>query len=102
MENKDLEKILKDLKSMAKTLEKANEKSEKEFLKNLEESLKLPCKIHLDKDETGEAKIEVVGNTKALLISLAGLEEAILKQLDVLTGMFEMVKGYVGTKEAQK
>ena len=101
MENKDLEKILKDLKSMAKTLEKTKDKEEKEFLKNLDEALKQPCKIHLDKDKNGEAKVQIEGNTKGLLIGLAGLENALLKQLDVPTPVFEMVKGYVGTRRAE-
>ena len=63
------------------------------------EALSEPCKIHIDNDGKGTA-LAVEGHRLSLLITLAGAEKGILKQLNCSTEEFEFIKNVVGTREA--
>ena len=63
------------------------------------EALTKPCKIHIDNDGKGTA-LAVEGGRLSLLITLAGAEKGILKQLNCSTEEFEFIKNMVGTEEA--
>ena len=99
--DKELKEMLNHLKDMleiatSKDFEKAKEK----FSEIMDEALKQPCKITIEKNKKGEAKMGVEGQRLALLISLAGAEQGILKQLHCTNDEFDFIKQFVGTREA--
>lgn len=63
------------------------------------EALNTPCKIHIDNDGKGTA-LAVEGGRLSLLITLAGAEKSILKELNSSSEEFEFIKNMVGTEEA--
>lgn len=94
MDNEIREKINKLLDDMLKKL--SNTAKDK-----LSESMKEPCKIHIDKDKEGKACLEVEGKRLPLLITLCGLEKELLKYLDCDEEEFKMLKKVIGTREAE-
>lgn len=63
------------------------------------EALNTPCKIHIDNNGKGTA-LAIEGGRLSLLITLAGAEKGILKQLNCSNKEFEFIKNMVGTEEA--
>lgn len=79
----------------------------KELLKDLEEKLdkineahKQPAKISIEKHEDGSADTHIEGSNLAILITLAGLENAVLGKLNPPKGLWELIKNTTGTMEA--
>ena len=100
MENKDVKEMLKDLKELIEIFEDSDfEKAKEKFEKQLKEALNEPCKITIEKGKKGDAKLGIEGRRLALLISLAGAEESILKQLKCSEDEFKFIKNLVGTRD---
>lgn len=96
---KDLKEMLNGLKDVLETMQKMDFGKGK-FKELMEKSVKEPCKITIEKNKKGECKMGVEGQRLALLITLAGAEQGILKQLSCNESEFEFIKNLVGTKEA--
>lgn len=97
---KELKEMLNNLKEMleiatSKDFDKAKEK----FSEIMDEGIKQPCKITIEKNKKGECKMGIEGNRLALLITLAGAEQGILKQLSCEQKEFDFIKNFVGSKE---
>lgn len=98
-------------KNFIEMLEKLNTMLEKE-IKNLEkngdikekihEAYEQPCEISIKKKgKTSEgADCKIVGSNLAILVTLAGLEKAILEKLNPPAGLYEMIKQTTGVMEA--
>ena len=56
-------------------------------------------KISINKKADGTAKANITGSRMGVLVTLAGLEKTILKQLDAPAGLFEIIKDVVETME---
>lgn len=67
---------------------------EKELEKALAENVEISIKI-----ENGECNVTIEGNTLAILIALAGLENSVLKTLSPEKGLYEFIKARVSTEE---
>lgn len=85
-EKKD--KLLDDLDNLIKDTET-----------KCKEALNMPCKIHIDNDGKG-IKLAAKGGRLSLLITLAGAEKNILKELKCSTEEFNLIKIIVKTAEA--
>lgn len=95
----EIKEMLKDL---LKDLEEKLDKIGEEFnLKDkISEAHKEKAVISIEKQEDGTAITRVEGSNLAILITLAGLEKAVLKKLNPPKGLYEMIKHSVGVKEA--
>lgn len=83
----------KELKEMFKKLLKDLDKMEEFNIEDkLSEAFKEPVKISIEKFEDGKSCIEYEGTNLSILITLAGLENAILKELKAPKGVWELVK----------
>ena len=60
------------------------------------------CEISIKKGKDGVTHSYIMGSNLAILITLAGLEQAILNKLGCSESMYEMVKRAVGTEEVVK
>lgn len=89
------EKLNKLLDTMIDKVADKMEKIESDFTKALEQ----PCKIHIDNNGT-RTDLDVEGGRLTLLLTLAGTEENILKQLNCTKEEFEFIKKIVATREA--
>ena len=97
---KEFKEMLKNLKEMLEmVINEDTEKNKEKFSNMISEAIKQPCKITIEKDKRGQAKLGVEGNRLALLITLAGAEQGILKQLSCEQKEFDFIKGFVGSKE---
>lgn len=70
----------------------------KSMEKKLKEALTEDVEVSI-KRENGECFVSYKGNTLAILIALAGLENSILKQVKPSKGVYEFIKANVATKE---
>lgn len=70
----------------------------KDLEKELNKALKEDVEISM-KRENGECTIMYVGNTLAILIALASLEDSILKGVKHEKGLYEFIKANVITEE---
>lgn len=70
------------------------------FVEKLDKADKEKCKISVENNTDGEKHIEAEGGTLALLVTLAGLEDQILKQTGCDRGTFDFIKGHITTMEA--
>lgn len=68
---------------------------------SISEAFNEPAKISIEKDADGRAKTHIEGKPLPILIALAGLEKAVLEKLDAPTGVWELIKEAVGTKEVE-
>lgn len=93
--DKEIKEILKKINKM---LDKELKKGDK-LKKDLEKAFDEPALISIKKDKSGKAETHIEGTNLALLITLAGLENTILDKLNVPTGLFDVIKDMVGTKE---
>jgi len=66
-----------------------------------EEAITKPCKIHID-SENGNTKLEVEGGRLSLLLTLAGAEKSILRDLKCSKEEFELIKNMVGSEEVNR
>lgn len=97
---KEFKEMLKNLKEMLEmVINEDTEKNKEKFNNMMSEAIKQPCKITIEKDKRGQVKVGVEGNRVALLITLAGAEQGILKQLSCEQKEFDFIKGFVGSKE---
>ncbi len=100
MENKEIKEMLNDLKELIEMFEDSDiGKAKEKFEKMLKEAINEPCKITIEKGKNGEAKLGVEGRRLALLISLAGAKQGILKQLKCSDEEFEFISNFVGTRD---
>jgi len=99
--DKELKEMLNNLKEMLEIATSNDfDKAKEKFSEIMGEALKQPCKITVEKNKKGEAKMGVEGQRLALLVTLAGAEKGILKQLKCNNDEFEFIKQFVGTREA--
>ena len=99
--DKEIKEMLKNIKEMLEIVEESDlDKTKEKFEKMLNEALNQPCEIAIKKDKDGGAKTKVEGCRLSLLITLAGLEKTLCKQLHCSDGEFELIKNLVGTKDA--
>lgn len=97
---KEFKEMLKNLKEMLEmVINEDTEKNKEKFNNMMSEAIKQPCKITIEKDKRGQVKLGAEGNRVALLITLAGAEQGILKQLSCEQKEFDFIKGFVGSKE---
>lgn len=71
----------------------------KNMEKELEKAINDDVEISI-KRENGECNVTIEGNTLAILIALAGLENSVLKTLSPEKGLYEFIKARVNTEEA--
>ncbi len=76
--------------------------NDKTFNDKLLKALNEECKISIEKDKNGMSSINLKGKSLSLLLTLAGLEKAMLKKLDVSEPEFELIKSILDTKEVEK
>ncbi len=97
---KEFKEMLKNLKEMLEIVENSDiGKAKEKFSNMLEEAINQPCKITIEKGKKGECKLGVEGHRLSLLLTLAGAEQGILKQLSCEQKEFDFIKGFVGSKE---
>lgn len=89
--NEELKKLLKEFKELTK----------RTLIEELEKAVNEKCIISVTKNKKGEAKQKIEGSTLSILITLAGLEKSILRELGTPVELYEMIKECVGTKEAK-
>ena len=92
------EKMDKVLDKLLDNLLNINLDKIKDIDTKCKEALNTPCKIHIDNDDKG-TRLAVEGGRLSLLITLAGAEKGILKQLNCSTEEFEFIKNMIGTEE---
>ena len=102
-ELKELKKLVKEAEKIMKKLD--NEKEISGAFETLTDEVmqraqKKPCKISIETDETGGARVKVDGHLISVLIALAGLEKAILKQAQCPEPIWEIIKAKAGIEEA--
>lgn len=92
----------KELKEMFKKLLKDLDKMEEFNIEDeLSEAFKEPAKISIEKFEDGKSRLEYEGNNLAILITLAALENAILKELKASKGVWKLVKLRTAIKDGR-
>lgn len=74
-----------------------NELINDKLYKSLKEADKEDVVISLVK-KNDNTKVKLEGSTMAILLSLAGLEKHVIKELNVPEGLFETIKEMVGVK----
>lgn len=99
MKEKELNKLLDDLKEIINKIDEDKDYKEQKFNDMLNEELNKSCKIAIEKEENREAKMRIEGSRLSLLLTLAGAEKGILKQLDCDKREFEFIKEIVGINE---
>lgn len=97
--DKEIKEMLKEL---LKDLEEKLDKIDGDFnLKyKINEAHKQPAKISIEKHEDGSADTHIEGSNLAILITLAGLENAVLGKLNPPKGLWGLIKNTTGTMEA--
>lgn len=102
---KDLKELLNNLKELRETIEKIGNSEFKDMkdklINRLENSLNEPCKILIEKDKTGKAKVTLDGERLALLITFIGLKNQVLKQLKCGKEELEFLENFVGSEEVK-
>lgn len=93
--------LLETLEKINKTLEKFNNENSKEIKEKIEKAFSEPATISIKKDADGHAETHIEGKTLAILVTLAGLELAILEKLDVPSGVWGLIKSTVGAEEVK-
>lgn len=96
--------MIKDLKEITKMLEELEKIVAKNDLKNivekrLNEALNEPVSISVKKNKNGKAEVKMDGERLAVLITLAGLEQTILRNTDTPVEIWEFIKERVGSME---
>lgn len=66
----------------------------------LKESANEECKIAIVKRKNKPLSLEIEGTKGSILLTLAGLEKQILKNLEVSESTFNAIKELIDTKEA--
>lgn len=99
--DKELLKMLKQLNEMIEKKIKNRDKNG-DIKEKIHEAYEQPCEISIKKNgKTSEgAECKVIGSTLAVLVTLAGLEKAILEKLNPPAGLYEMIKQITGVMEA--
>ena len=102
--DKKLDELLESLKEINKFMENAigTNELDKKIKDFVDAGINGEAFISIKKNKkNGTSEIKVEGTRPAILVGLAGAEKGILKQLDVPSGLFDLVKKSVGTKEAE-
>ena len=93
----------KEIKDILKDIKETLSNSIVGKLDNLfNEGLKQPCEISIKKDSKGVAKTQISGSRIAILITLAGLENGILKELNCDDGEFNFIKKSIGAEKGKE
>lgn len=94
----ELREMLKDLlKDLDKKLDEIGDLNIDD---KINEAFKQPAKLSIEKFEDGKSILDVEGTNLAILITLAGLEKAVLKKLNQPRGLWDLIKHSVETMEA--
>ena len=103
MLKKNEKELLDALKEVNKMLEKLidNDGASDLINEKISEAHKQEASILIEKDKDGKAKLTLKGTNLALLVTLAGLEKAVLEKTHVPTDIWELIKKSVGTMEAE-
>lgn len=96
--DKELIEMLKDLLNNLE--EKIDQMGDFNIEDEISKGLKQPAKLSIEKFEDGKSIVNVEGTNLAILITLAGLEKAVLKKLNPPKNVWELIKHSVGTMEA--
>jgi len=100
MRNQELKKMLHELnEKLGKILEDQGEEIENAITDRINEALNEECFISITKDKYGKAVTKAEGSTLAILVTLAGLEKALLRETHVPSNVWEMIKDTVGARE---
>ena len=93
--------ILEMLKNINETLKKVNGANCDYIKEKISEAFNEPAEVSIKKEADGKAITHVEGRALPILITLAGLEKAVVEKLDASTGVWELIKETVGTKEVE-
>lgn len=101
MENdKDLKEMLKSMENILKLLNDSDlGKAKEKFSNMLEEAINEPAIISIEKDNGGKAETRVEGKRLAILVTLAGAEKSILRNIKASEEEFNFIKNFVGSAE---
>lgn len=100
--DKELEKMLKDIKEILEMLEDSDMGDTKEKFDNiLKEAIETPCEISIKKGKNGNAEIGIKGNGLSVLVALAGAEQSILKEFECDNNEFNFIKNFIATREVK-
>lgn len=94
----ELREMLKDL--LKDLGEKIDQMGDFNIGDKISEAYKQPAKLSIEKFEDGRANTSIEGTNLAVLITLAGLEKAVLEKLNPPRGLWDLIKTTVGTREA--
>lgn len=98
--DKELNKILKELNGVLGDMVEIIQNDITDKLdKDIQKAGKEKCIISMETFENGKSNLHIEGSNLALLVNLAGLENAILKKLDPPVGLWELIKDVTHTKE---
>ncbi|MBP5426697.1 MAG: hypothetical protein J6Y29_02195 [Clostridiales bacterium] len=95
MDNKEL---LEKLKELTEKMVDKMSKNLDELEGQMTEAIKEPCKIHIDNNGTN-TQLDVSGTRLNLLLTLAGAEKTILRDLHCSDSEFEFIKNFVRAGE---
>lgn len=94
----ELKEMLKDL--LNNLGEKIDQMGDFNIGDEISKGFKQPAKLSIEKFEDGKSILNVEGTNLAILITLAGLEKAVLKKLNQPRGLWDLIKHSVETMEA--
>ena len=101
MKNQELKKMLHELnEKLGKILEEQGDDLEKAITDRISDAHNESAYLSVKKDRNGQAEVHMEGTTMGMLITLAGLEKAVLEKTHVPSAVWEMIKETVGVKEA--
>lgn len=91
--------LLEKLKELTdKMIDTMGDKAEK--VHNMfNEALNQPCKISVEKGQGDKAQTCIQGSRLSILVTLAGMEKSILRQLNCDSKEFEFIKNSIGSLE---
>lgn len=98
MDNEIKEMLKELLKDLGEKLDKID--GDFNLKDKINEAHKQPAKISIEKHEDGSAETRVEGSNLAILITLAGLENAVLEKLNPPKELWELIRNTTGTREA--
>ena len=100
---KNEKELLDALKEVNKMLEKLidNDGATDVLSERIKKAHNESALISIKKDKDGRAEVKLEGTNLSLLITLAGLEKAVLEKTHVPTEIWDAIKKSVGTMEAE-
>lgn len=98
---KDLKEMLNSLKELVEELSKTGGLEDK-FKESMEEAINEPCKITIETTKNGVVKTGLTGRGLAILVTLAGAEKSILKEINCTDKEFDFIKDCIGSKKVSE